>query len=675
MKTIRKALAACLIAALVMGPVSALAAGEVSKEEVVYVTLAADGAVEEIHVVNIFDLPRAGQIVDHGIYDELRNMTTTDPIQYDGKTAVIDAGAGRLYYEGKLADTVMPWLVSIQYFMDGRAYTANALAGMSGALEIRLHVAENPRCRGDFFENYALQAVLTMDTAKCENIRTQGATVANVGRDKQLTYTILPGAGADISITADVTDFEMDGVALNGIPLALDVEVDDAELMDKITELLEAIEALDDGAGELSDGMEELQTGSGSLQSGADRLQSGASGLYGGTGALQTGGNQVQAGAGELQSGAAALNEGIRALNDGIAQLQPGLEELNGQSERLRSGSGEILSALEQVRAALDSVDISQDDAALLQAALAGLKTGVDGLMAGLRGIVSAVEELNALHERYEAAIDSLRDVIDGMEAQKAYSTEALEAVWRTLTGINDELGVLLADLAARSDMAEQLEERLTELGETLEKYEDEIQRLPDALGELKAGVDGIVSGYEQLDEGIRAYTDGVAAVTEGFGAVADGASALEDGSGALAAGADTLYGGTKELLKGITSVYNATGTLYDGTGALDSGVAALIAGIAQLYEGAGRMKDGTAAMREETDGMDETVRERIDELLSAFTGEGTAVTSFVSEDNTAVSAVQFVITVPAIEKPAPDAPEPESEQKTSFWQKLIELF
>ncbi len=44
-------------------------------------------------------------------------------------------------------------------------------------------------------------------------IQTDGATIANVGADKQISYTILPGKGLDAEITADVTDFEMDAAA------------------------------------------------------------------------------------------------------------------------------------------------------------------------------------------------------------------------------------------------------------------------------------------------------------------------------------------------------------------------------------------------------------------------------------------------------------------------------
>lgn len=675
MKKLKKILAALLIAALVLAPVSALAAGDISKEEVIYVALAADGAVDQINAVNIFDLPQAGTVTDHGVYASVRNMNTTDPIAYDGQTAVIDAKAGRLYYEGRLVDTVMPWRVSIRYFMDGREYTAQQIAGMSGALEIRLKITEDTRCGGDFFESYALQTVLTLDTAMCKSIVAQGATMANVGGDKQLTYTILPGAGADISVTAQVTDFEMDAIAINGVALALDVKIDDSELMDKVTELLDAIEELDGGAGELSDGADTLRTGGGVLQDGADSLFSGAGRLQGGVWALQTGGGQIYSGASGLQSGAKDMNAGLRELNGGIAQLKPGLEELNSQSTRLTEGSGEILAVLQGIQSALENVDVTEEDMAALEAMLADAQALLTKLIAGLQGMADAVGSLGSIYDGYEAALASLREVIDAIAATKLFPTDTLEGIYQQLAGNTDRLAAALENLTALSGMAEELQSGLETVSGLLETYGGRVDDLPSALEALKAGAASIVSSYEELDTGIRAYTDGVAAITEGFGSVADGALALEAGSGALASGADGLYSGTKALLAGIMDIYNATGTLTNGAGVLDSAVADLVDGLARLNDGTDKIKDGTAAILEGTDGMDETIQERIDELLAAFTGGEREITSFVSEDNENVTAVQFVITAPAIQKPAPEEPEPADEKETTFWQKLISLF
>ncbi len=70
------------------------------------------------------------------------------------------------------------------------------------------------------------------------------------GSDKQITYTVLPGKGLESTITADVSEFEMDAISINGIKLNLNVEIDDAELMDQVSELMDATKKLNEGSGE-----------------------------------------------------------------------------------------------------------------------------------------------------------------------------------------------------------------------------------------------------------------------------------------------------------------------------------------------------------------------------------------------------------------------------------------
>ena len=123
---LRKALCLCLTLLLLVCalPVRALATEpNTMKEEVVYVNLNANGAVEEINVVNIFNLPDGGTITDYGAYESLRNMTSTAPIKYKLDTVTIDAQPGKLYYEGKLSNTVIPWNIDVRYYLDGAELT------------------------------------------------------------------------------------------------------------------------------------------------------------------------------------------------------------------------------------------------------------------------------------------------------------------------------------------------------------------------------------------------------------------------------------------------------------------------------------------------------------------------------------------------------------------------
>ncbi len=56
-----------------------------------------------------------------------------------------------------------------------------------------------------FYENYMLQISLTLDSATCTNLEAPNATLANAGQNQQVTFTVLPGADADLTVSCDTT--------------------------------------------------------------------------------------------------------------------------------------------------------------------------------------------------------------------------------------------------------------------------------------------------------------------------------------------------------------------------------------------------------------------------------------------------------------------------------------
>lgn len=146
------------------------------------------------------------------------------------------------------AATALPWVVKLTYTLDGAEIRPDELGGKSGALSIRLQVSRNPDCTGSFFDDYALQVTMSLDTGLARNIEAPGATVANVGSKKQLSYILLPGADSDVTVTADVTDFAMDAVSLNGVRLNLNLDLGDMDLTGMLEQLQSGSVQLDDGA-------------------------------------------------------------------------------------------------------------------------------------------------------------------------------------------------------------------------------------------------------------------------------------------------------------------------------------------------------------------------------------------------------------------------------------------
>ncbi len=656
MKKYTKWCAALVAAIMVIGVASpALAAEDISqKEEVIYVVMDGNGAAYGVYVVNSF---AGGNITDYGNYKEVKMLTSETPINQSGDTITFSDQSEKAYYEGIMdASTPMPWNISIRYFLDGREYSPAEIAGKSGKLDIRFQVSKNAACQGSFFEDYALQATFLLDSDSCANIAAQDATVANVGSKKQLSYTILPGKGIDTVITADVADFEMDAVTINGVRLSLDVDFDDQELMDEIGKLIDATVKVDDGAISVRKG----------------------------TVSLKSGGSEVTDGAAALEDGTDSLSNGISDLQAGIISVQAGLNQLTAQSGALIDGSSKIKEALSQIQTALQSISVSQEQISALTKSSAAIKDGLTQLSDGAAALQSALSysqykntlaqnglDIDALKAGNAqaasdigaqiASIQAMINSLDESDPAQAVLAEQLrsqigqlESVATLLSGNNAAIGGTESYFGGISGAADSLYAGVSSLQTQYTAFDSAISELATTLtgmlskmAELTAGVNQIVAEYDKLDGGLRAYFGGVSQLSDGYVRVVDGISALAAGSKELQEGAGALNAGTKSL--------------YDG--------------LITLCEGTSELAGGTSEMRDQVSGMDTTADEKINEALSAIEGGNAKTMSFVSDKNTNIASVQFAIKTDAITVQTPDSTEAASVVETTFWQKFLKLF
>lgn len=652
---LRRSCAAFLAVALTFSFTTFASAADISggKEEVVYAMLNNDGSINGMYVVNIFD--KNGSIVDHGDYSAVRNLTTNDKISQNGDKITVTNSGEKLYYEGTLKKLLLPWNISIKYYMDGKEYSAKEIAGKTGSLTIKMNITQNKNCNDTFYKNYALQATFTLNSNKCKNIEADGATIANVGSNKQLTYTIMPDKGADITITADATDFEMKAATINGIRLNLNIKVDDANLIEKVDELKNAVNKLDNGAGD-------LKNGASNLKGGTDKLMSGTS---------------------ELKSGSANLDSGVASLESGIDQVQAGLNELNSKSSSLRSGSAQVKSALLDIQAGLSKVTITSDDINALVNASSGIKAGINGIYSGIDSLKSNVgysqykaamagggldidklksgntQAINTLSTQISTLIASYNQIKD-VPAYAAQATQIkaqidqLTGVVTLLTGNNAAIGGTENYLNNVSSSITQLYDGAATLKSQYEVFDAKISELSQALSsmcmnmtKLSNGINTLVEKYSAIDGGINDYTNGVAKIILGYSGIVSGASNLADGSKRLSDGSSVLYSGTADLMDGSSKLYGGTVDL----------------------------KNGTGEFKEKTSNIDTQVSEQIDEVLSKLTGDGSKPVSFVSDENTQVQSVQFVIKTNDIEIQKMVEHTEKTKKALTVWQKFLNLF
>ena len=644
-KIIAVAMAGAICGSTAFSSISLAATKSSEKEEVIYANLTSSGDVEKIYAVNIFE---DKDIVDYGVYDTVKNMNTMDKINYSNGKITIQNSEDKLYYQGIMKqNTEIPWTIKVRYKLDGVEYAPSELAGKSGKLEISISIKENKNCKKNFFENYALQTVVQLDTNLCENIKSDEATMANVGGLKQLTYTILPGNEKDIKITSDVTDFEMSEIQVNGINLNLGLDkdsIDTSSLTGELDKLKDAVNDLDDGANELNDG-------------------------------------------------AKKLDDGAVTLTDGIKTIQDGLDQLNSKSSSLTSGSSEVLSALKTIQSSLNNVSTSSKDLKQLSSASTSIKSGIDSLVKGLKTVDSSIDTYNSslkkaglnsaseLAQKNKQALSALGITNTQRKLYSAYTSGGSQAVSAELAklaqaGDSEAVALYKQVSAGNTDAVTQYVQAAGKLisVETLLKadasYIEGSSKLIngiDAQMSTSSGQTTLMSGAVSLQTNYKKFDASIQDLVSSLNNLMANMTQLKNGINKLTDNYATLDSGIKEYTSAVNKITNGYSKVYEG--ALD-----LVSGTHSLYKGTTELTDGTGEFKGETSNLDSKVDDEVDSMIDNFIGGDFKVESFVSDKNTDVDSVQFVIKTEAIKKEEVKVEEEKTEE-LNFWQKLLNLF
>ena len=644
-KIIAVAMAGAICGSTAFSSISLAATKSSEKEEVIYANLTSSGDIEKIYAVNIFE---DKDIVDYGVYETVKNMNTMDKINYSNGKITIQNSEDKLYYQGIMKqNTEMPWTIKVRYKLDGVEYAPSELAGKSGKLEISISIKENKNCKKNFFENYALQTVVQLDTNLCENIKSDEATMANVGGLKQLTYTILPGNEKDIKITSDVTDFEMSEIQVNGINLNLGLDkdsIDTSSLTGELDKLKDAVNDLDDGANELNDG-------------------------------------------------AKKLDDGAVTLTDGIKTIQDGLDQLNSKSSSLTSGSSEVLSALKTIQSSLNNVSTSSKDLKQLSSASTSIKSGIDSLVNGLKTVDSSIDTYNSslkkaglnsaseLAQKNKQAISALGITSTQRKLYSAYTSGGSQVVSTELAklaqaGDSEAVALYKQVSAGNTDAVTQYVQAAGKLisVETLLKadasYIEGSSKLIngiDAQMSTSSGQTTLMSGAVSLQTNYKKFDASIQDLVSSLNNLMANMTQLKSGINKLTDNYATLDSGIKEYTSAVNKITNGYSKVYEG--ALD-----LVSGTHSLYKGTTELTDGTGEFKGETSDLDSKVDDEVDSMIDNFAGGDFEVESFVSDKNTDVDSVQFVIKTEAIKKEEVKVEEEKTEE-LNFWQKLLNLF
>lgn len=613
------ALALCFALSLFAVPAAAAdAPADTGAEEVIYAKLDAAGEPLSAYAVVALNGDAGESVTHYGAYTAVENLTDTSALTYeDGAvTATIPEG-GRLYYQGTLESFELPWDIAIGYELDGKSISPAELGGQSGALEMTLSVKPNGNAPGAFADEMMLQITVTLDASLCKDISAGGATVANAGGDKTLAFTVLPGAEAEYTVTADVEDFTMAGLTIAGVNYDIASAMGDtAEITDGVGQMTDAISQLSDGA------------------------------------------SQLASGAGSLRSGAGSFGSGLSTLSAGSAELVAGSEQIAGALSQISASLPGAGTDAEAAAAAAAAAGMDPEAAA---AAAAGAQSAGAGMTLDLSALAQLPAGLEQAADGLEQAGAALAQLAEGYGAAYPALAQAVEAIPEPSVS-EEDIGALMA-LAPDNEA----------LAALVANYQA-AQTVKAVWAQASAAFEAVQDNLPTLAEGVNSAAASLRQTAQQISAAMSATGGQIDLSGLL-----QLTSGLSQLAQSYSAFHEGLVSYAGGVDALSANWSSVYSGISSLASGAGELSDGVAALDEETSKIPELIDELTGGSTEDESADASAQASFLDGRNGDTASVQFVIMTEGISEPeAEEEPAPAEEDKGFFaelWDRIVALF
>lgn len=494
--------------------------GEVSsKDEVVYAMLSATGNQQNIYVVNTLEVEKAGKIVDYGFYSSLKNLSDLSKIKQLEDKVQFTAPEGKFFYQGNMSNVPLPWDIAISYFLDGKEISPAELAGKDGHVQIQIATSINKKVRPVFVENYLLQISLPLDFSIFSNIRAQDGTITSVGKDKQVTYTVMPENEEVFLLEADVVDFVLDGIDIIGVPLSMAIDAPDVD------EMTSDMKTLSDAIAEFNDAVSKLKSGVSELNNGAVNLQSGS--------------KQYKNGIADLASASPALVNGSLEISNALKTLHQSLGNIEGMDF---SGLNQFGKGLTRIANGLTE---TADGLAILKENYSIAYDVLNTTMATIPANDITEEEIKSLYE------SGANQKVVGKLVETYTATQTAKITYSEVKSGFDAVGITLdGAIHALTKMAKNLDTMAKRLSSSLENIDG-----MDRFVQFQEGIATLSANYQAFHSGLATYTNGV-------GQLADSYAGLHDGIAELSGGTEGLNNGVKQLHDGTTELHELTSDL-----------------------------------------------------------------------------------------------------------------
>lgn len=450
--------------------------GSAEKKEVVYATLDGSGTNKSAYVVNVLEGNAGETVQDFGAYEQVVNLTDTSELTQLSDSVIATLPEGEFSYQGSLSDAQTPWNISVKYFLDGQEISPNEVAGKSGHLEITIQTSQNTSVDPRYFENYLMQITCTLPMENTTEVKTDQGSIALSGSDVTVSFMVMPDKEGNVSLSADVTNYEMSGISFAAIPFSMALDFPNTDsLVAQFDGLIEGAEQLHAGAQDLANGVDEVDSATKQAASGAAELAAGATQMTQGLQQYQQGLRDSADDAAssvseeEIQQASDAYQQAVSVYTAAFAQAYEGI---------LSQYEGQGIPITDEIR-----------QQALAQAAQNPIVSDYQANMA------SALENLTTLVAAQggsQGAAQALTGAAEGLGSLENTSS---------LLGGSASLGTGVQELASGLDQLAggtgDLSEGTSDLAQGTQTLAQETQGIPDAV---QAEIDELMSAYDKSD-------------------------------------------------------------------------------------------------------------------------------------------------------------------------------
>lgn len=586
-----------------------------AKDETVYVIANADGSVKKIIVSDwIKNSLNEKNLKDKSELKDIKNVKGDESYVMDSDNMrVWNADGEDIYYQGTISKE-LPVDLKVSYKLDGKAVSADEIAGKSGKATIRFDYV-NKQYREvtidgkteKIYVPFVMLTGLMLDNDVFTNVEVSNGKLINDGDRTVVAGFALPGLKENLAldsskieipdyveITADVKNFSLTTtltLATNSLFNEFDTSklntADD--LQAQLNELTSGISKLIDGSSELYGGLTTLLSKSKELAAGVDKLASGTNELASGTATLNAGLNTLVSKNGDLTAGAAKVFDTLLATV--TTQFKDNGITVSLTKENYKSELNSLLSnPTDAQKAELITVANSTIEAklkgnnvpepyykavkAMLAEKLAAGKT-LEAAMAEIAPVLTNAAVVNEVSANTAITVNAdvyARLTAGGVPAEQA----GLIAKLCTYLSLQNGQPAV-SNITAATAMATDAQTVLAAMNDSSADAKINALCLKLALSTLKPSVETAVTSldsYNEFYQGILAYTAGVKSASDGSAKVNAGAVELKNG-------AEQLKAGTEQLVPGVEQLADGSKQLADGIKELNEKGISKITGLA----------------------------------------------------------------------------------------------